>query len=236
MKIKKPKIVFGKAGFIFLAVFAVLLAADLITKACADAYIWQFTVIPGLIEVVPVRRNSGAAFSFLADTEWGQSFLVAVTVVMIVVLIAAFLFLPKKMQVMKVAVTLIISGAFGNLVDRCLYLGETLAERGVRDFVDVNMFGKWACCNFADFWIVFGVILAAVDLLFLNDWAAIPLTKHAKEAQRLREMQSKQDAAEQSEDGAEQSGETPTAAEGDLSESVGTAPAQDDKIHANEGE
>lgn len=236
MQIKKPKIVFGKAGFIFLAVFAVLLAADLITKACADAYQWQFTVIPGLIEVVPVRRNAGAAFSFLADTEWGQSFLIAVTVVMLVLLIAVFLFLPKKMQVMKIAVTLVISGAFGNLVDRCLYLGETLAERGVRDFVDINMFGKWACCNFADFWIVFGVILAAVDLLFLNDWAAFPLTKHAKEAQRLREMQSKQDITEQSEVGAQEAGQTPTASDGELSAGDGTTPAQDDKIHGDEGE
>lgn len=186
MQQKKLNVNFGKAGFILLAVFAALLAADLITKACAEAYRWQFTVIPGLIEVVPVRRNTGAAFSFLADAEWGQSFLIAVTVVMIAALIAVFLFLPRRMIVMKVAVTLVLAGAFGNLVDRCMYLGEDIAARGVRDFVDVNMLVEWACCNFADFWIVFGVIIAVADILFFNDWALLPLTARAKEAQRLR--------------------------------------------------
>ena len=46
------------------------------------------------------------------------------------------------------------------------------------------MFGNMVSCNFADFWIVFGTIVAIVDILFLNEWALIPLTKRAKEAQK----------------------------------------------------
>jgi hypothetical protein len=45
------------------------------------------------------------------------------------------------------------------------------------------MIVSWACCNFADFWIVFGIIIAAIDMLFLNEWAVIPLTKKARMAQ-----------------------------------------------------
>ena len=70
-----------------------------------------------------------------------------------------------------------MAGAIGNLIDR-------IAFREVRDFVGINMFGNMVSCNFADFWIVFGTIVAIVDILFLNEWALIPLTKRAKEAQK----------------------------------------------------
>ena len=172
----KLKVSIGKSGLILLAVFAVLLTVDLVLKVCAEQYVWQFKVIPGLIEVVPVQYNSGAAFSFLAGKEWAQTFFIVLTFIMLALMIAVFLFLPKRFVVLKVAIVLVAAGAVGNLVDR-------LAFACVRDFVNVWMFGSMACCNFADFWIVFGVIVAVIDLLFLNEWAVFPLTKKAKAAQ-----------------------------------------------------
>ena len=83
---------------------------------------------------------------------------------------------------------MIIAGAVANLVDR-------VAFGYVRDFVWVNMLFSTACCNFADFFIVFGVIFAVIDFLFLNEWAIIPLTKRAKAAHELekqRELAEKQ--------------------------------------------
>ena len=51
------------------------------------------------------------------------------------------------------------------------------------------MFGGMTSCNFADFWIVFGTIIAVIDILFINEWALIPLTKSAKEAQEKRKRE-----------------------------------------------
>ena len=193
----KLKVSFGISGLILLAVFAVLLTADLVLKVCAEKYGWQFTVIPGLIEVVHVQHNSGAAFSFLADKPWAQTFFIVLTFIMLALMIVAFLLIPKRFVVLKVAIIMVAAGAVGNLVDR-------LAFAYVRDFVNVWMFGSMACCNFADFWIVFGVIVAVIDLLFLNEWAVFPLTKSAKAAQQAKAKQEGATAPDQTQ-GAEKS-------------------------------
>lgn len=193
----KLKVSFGISGLILLAVFAVLLTADLVLKVCAEKYGWQFTVIPGLIEVVHVQHNSGAAFSFLADKPWAQTFFIVLTFIMLALMIAAFLLIPKRFVVLKVAIIMVAAGAVGNLVDR-------LAFAYVRDFVNVWMFGSMACCNFADFWIVFGAIIAVIDLLFLNEWSVFPLTKSAKAAQQAKAKQEGATAPDQTQ-GAEKS-------------------------------
>ncbi len=175
----KITIHYGKVSLILLAVFAVLLASDLVLKYVEEAFDWNFVVIPRLIWVESGYRNTGAAFSFLANEEWGRVFLIVLTIIMLLAMIAVFLLIPEKFVVLKLAIAMIASGALGNLVDR-------LAFGYVRDFVWVNMFFSTACCNFADFWIVFGVIIAAIDTLFFNDWAIVPLTARAKAAQAER--------------------------------------------------
>lgn len=183
----KLKIHFGKASAVLLAVFAVLLTVDLVLKYCYEFYDWNFAVIPKFIWVEndPSNHNYGAAFSFLSDSEWGRIFFIVLTFIMLIVMIAAFLLLPEKQVGLKVALVMIASGALGNLIDR-------LAFGYVRDFVWMNIFGNWACCNFADFWIVLGVVWAVVDMLFLNEWAVLPLTKTAREAAKKRELAEKQ--------------------------------------------
>lgn len=181
----KLKIHFGKVSAILIAVFAVLLATDLILKVCEEKFEWNFNVIPKFIWVESGSHNYGAAFSFLSDTEWGRIFFIVLTSITLGVMVAAFLLLPERFVGFKVALAMIASGALGNLIDR-------LALGYVRDFVWVNIFGNWACCNFADFWIVFGVIWAIIDILFLNEWAVLPLTKTAKEAAKKRELAEKQ--------------------------------------------
>lgn len=188
----KFKVNIGRVTVILIAVFAILLATDVMLKVCEEAFDWNFTVIPRLIYVESGNRNSGAAFSFLANASWGQTFLIVITVIMLVALVALFLYLPERFFLLKLAVAMVSAGAVGNLIDR-------IAFRNVRDFVWVNMFGKWACCNFADFWIVFGIIIAVVDMLFLNEWAVFPLTKKAKQAQA--EIKNKGARSEDASDG-----------------------------------
>lgn len=180
--LSKLKIHFGKVSAILIAVFVVLLAADLILKYCEEAFEWNFTVIPGFIWVESGYHNTGAAFSFLANTEWGRVFLIILTCIMVLAMCLCFLFLPERFVLLKLALAMIISGAVGNLVDR-------IAFGYVRDFVWVNMLFSEACCNFADFWIVFGVIIAIIDTLFLNEWAIVPLTEKAKAAQAAKERE-----------------------------------------------
>ncbi len=178
---KKLKLHFGKVSIIALVVFAVLLAVDLILKHFEVEDSWNFVVIKNFIWVESGHRNTGSAFSLFADKVWGRIFLVTLSVILICALCAAFVLLPERFVVLKIAIAMIVSGAFGNLVDRLIF-------GYVRDFVWVNMLFTSACCNFADFFIVFGTIAAIADFLFLNEWAFIPLTRTAKEA-REREKQ-----------------------------------------------
>lgn len=178
--IKKLKIHFGKITIILLAVFAALLAADLILKWCEEAFNWNFTVIPHLIFVESGMQNTGAAFSLFANSTWGRVFLIILSSLMFIVVAVAFLFIPERFVPLKLSLVMIASGALGNLIDR-------IAFDYVRDFVWMNLFGNWACCNFADFWIVLGVILAVVDMMFFNELAVLPLTKGAKARVKARE-------------------------------------------------
>ena len=187
-KLKKLKVNIGWKSIVLIAVGVVLVLVDLLTKIFEERDGWNFKVIPNFIEVESGSRNPGCAFSFLSEAAWGQTFLIVMTFILLIVLIALFIFLPERFTFMKVAICLITAGAVGNLIDRIAY-------REVRDFVEINMFGSMVSCNFADFWIVIGTILAIVDIMFLNEWALIPLTKRAKAAQAEQAEEQKAEEA-----------------------------------------
>ncbi|MBD5632749.1 MAG: signal peptidase II [Clostridia bacterium] len=181
---KKLKPSFGKKSIILIAVAVALIAADLLTKYFEERFVWNAVIIPGFAEIESGHRNPGCAFSFLADNpSVGQPILIALTIVLLAVLIFGFIFIPERFTVLKTAVSIVIAGAIGNLVDRIFI------PFAVRDWFGLWMFGNMTYCNFADFWIVIGVALAIVDLLFFNEWAVFPLTKKAKEAQAARKAE-----------------------------------------------
>lgn len=194
-KIKKLKVNIGLKSIILIGVCIVLILIDLLTKIFEERYNWNFKVIPKFIEVEggSIHRNPGCAFSFLADASWGQGFLIAMTFLLLIVLVAVYIFMPERFTVLKVALSMIVAGAIGNLIDRIAY-------SQVRDFVGVNMFGNMVYCNFADFWITFGTALAILDILFLNEWALFPLTKKAKEAQANKKDKESAEEAPKSEE------------------------------------
>lgn len=183
-RLKKLKVNIGLKSIILIGVCVVLIVIDLLTKIFEEKYEWNFRIIPHVLEVEggAVHRNPGCAFSFLANASWGQSFLIAMTFVLLAILITVYIFLPERYTLLKVAISMIVAGAIGNLVDRIAY-------REVRDFVGVWMFGRLVYCNFADFFITFGEALAIIDILFLNESAVFPLTKKAKAAQARKEAE-----------------------------------------------
>jgi len=192
---------------IFLVAMAALIVADLLTKHFEEKYDWSKVIIPGVIEISHDIKNQGCAFSFLNNSPAvGQPLLITATLILLVLMVVAFICMPDRMVIMKTAVTLIISGAVGNLVDRFIYLTENIIpnidimEGGVRDWFGLWMFGGMTYCNLADFWIVIGVFLAVLDLMFLNEWAIFPLTEKAKAAQAERRAQEEAEAAKNNSD------------------------------------
>lgn len=183
---KKLKPNIGKKSIILIVVCVALIAIDLLTKYFAKKNVWDVAIIPGWIELDgKIPNNQGCAFSFLNDNpQIGQPLFISLTFVMLAFLIPFFIVLPERFTLMKITLSIVIAGAIGNLVDR-------LAFHSVRDFIGLNMqfnTHHLVYCNFADFCVVIGAVLAILDLMFLGEWAVFPLTKTAKEAQaKLKE-------------------------------------------------
>lgn len=115
------------------------------------------------IELIPslaLRKiyNSGAAFSFLSDASgWQRWFFIALAVVVVVVLTVWLYRLPRNQTRMALALSLVLGGAAGNLVDRVFY-GHVI------DFIDVYYASwHWPTFNIADSAISIGAVLLLLD-------------------------------------------------------------------------
>jgi signal peptidase II len=118
---------------------------------------------PRIIEVtsffnfVPVW-NSGVSFGLFGDSGTSRWILVGLALVIIVVLF--FWLVRAGGGIVVFALTLVVGGALGNVVDRIVY-------GAVIDFVDIHGFGfHWPVFNVADITIVVGTALLLYDGLF----------------------------------------------------------------------
>jgi len=110
--------------------------------------------------------NTGAAFSFLADSGgWQRWFFVLLALIVSGVLVGWLLRLPATERLHAAALALIIGGAVGNLIDRAL-LGHVI------DFIQVYLpviplaiFNPWPAFNIADSAITVGVVLLLLATL-----------------------------------------------------------------------
>lgn len=143
-----------------------VLALDMVSKSLAVSNSFNFVVIPQLVKF-RLSYNTGAAFSFLSDKPWAQTFFIVLTFIVLAAIISFFAFkIIKKQKISKwlaVSLSLAFSGALGNLIDR-------LAFGKVRDFIllfyETDIFP--AIFNVADVSLVVGVIMVCVYLLFLD--------------------------------------------------------------------
>jgi signal peptidase II len=115
------------------------------------------------IEIVPYFNltyvhNTGAAFSFLSEAGGWQRWFFAGLALVISVVIAVWLARLKQHEtLLAVALSLILGGAIGNLIDR-------LAYGYVIDFLDVYyQTWHWPAFSIADSAITLGVILMLVE-------------------------------------------------------------------------
>ena len=149
-----------------LAIMAVVLIADQITKALVRAHLPlgdSRTVFPGWLDLTHVQ-NTGVAFGLLNNVDFPYKPLVMILVAALaLVAIAAYgPLLGFNDRLARVGLAFILGGAVGNLIDRAVF-GHVV------DFVDVywNDVHFWAF-NVADAAINVGALLVILDMFGLG--------------------------------------------------------------------
>ena len=163
--------------FIFTIIAAALVVLDQITKNIIvknfELY-QQKNIIPGFFSFY-YTRNTGSAFSFLADKAWGIYVLTAISFTMsIAIYIVLLRAIKLKDKITAFAFTLFIAGAVGNLIDRALY-------RSVVDFIRFD-FGSYTfpIFNIADICAVCATGLLIGLLLFGKDKIEVLMDSFSK--------------------------------------------------------
>ncbi|MGB9628205.1 MAG: signal peptidase II [Thermodesulfobacteriota bacterium] len=118
-------------------------------------------VIEGFFNLVHVR-NKGGAFGIFggARGELFSSLFIVVSLIAIGVILYFFIKVEEKEKSLLFSLSLVLSGAIGNLIDRFIY-GEVV------DFLDFHLFSyHWPAFNIADSAITLGIGLIAFKLVF----------------------------------------------------------------------
>ena len=151
-----------KKYIILFATAAAVILLDFVTKAYISSAMSlheSFVVVGGFLNITYVR-NPGAAFSFLADAPavFRSVFFISVTILAIILV---FYYITKSKieePFMIFSLSLILSGAVGNLIDRLRY-GEVV------DFIDVYVSSyHWPAFNVADSAITVGAVIMILEL------------------------------------------------------------------------
>jgi signal peptidase II len=156
-----------KRDCIFFTITAlVVIILDQVSKivvAGSIKYYQSIPVIDGFLSLVHVR-NRGMAFGLMnrPDAQFSFYFLVAATVLAIILLIFWFNTLKGGSRRLIFGLSLILGGAIGNLIDR-------LRLKEVIDFIDFFI-GKyhWPAFNLADSAITVGAIWIVINIVFFS--------------------------------------------------------------------
>ena len=120
-------------------------------------------VIPGLLDLTHVQ-NTGAAFGLLnaAEFPYKPTVMIGIAAIALVAIAAYGAQLGFHERIARIGLSLILGGAFGNLIDRAL-VGHVV------DFVDVYWGTShfWAF-NVADAAITIGAVLVLLDMIGLG--------------------------------------------------------------------
>lgn len=158
-----------------LAVVAIILVADLLTKQAAWDYLNAQGVkdgfIPGLINLVMVE-NRGAGFGIFQ----GKTVALTVITFILVIAIAIYLFFAlKETEWLRISLVFVVGGGIGNIVDR-------IALGYVRDFLQFAFWEQFPVFNIADSFVTVGAFMLIVVLIVM-------LVKEGKKNQKEFEEQ-----------------------------------------------
>jgi signal peptidase II len=133
----------------------ILVIADQLTKmmVLGSLELYESIEITSFFSLTHVH-NYGAAFSFLADEDgWQQYFLVSISAIASIAIILWMSKTSTNQPYKLIALSLILSGAIGNLIDRAVF-------GFVIDFINLHYQDfYWPVFNVADTAITLGVIL-----------------------------------------------------------------------------
>jgi signal peptidase II len=143
-----------------------VLAIDQLTKQIVRTTLplhESYNVIPGVLDLTHVR-NTGAAFGLLnaAEFPYKPAVMIAIAAIALVAIAAYGAQLGLHERLARLGLSLILGGAFGNLIDRAI-------AGYVVDFVDVYWGNShfWAF-NVADAAISAGAVLVLLDMIGLG--------------------------------------------------------------------
>jgi len=152
----------NKTTLSWLLFSVVIILLDLWTKQIATESLTLYHPIELTSWLsLTLAHNYGAAFSFLSDAGgWQRWLFTSLAAVVTVILVIWLLRLAAKEKLTRAALSLVIGGAAGNLIDRIM-------NGYVVDFIDVYYRDShWPAFNLADSAITLGVILLLVDGFF----------------------------------------------------------------------
>lgn len=148
--------------FLWSLIVVLIIAVDQLSKYWIVNNIGirdSISVIPKIIDFVYVK-NTGAAFSFLSDKNYG---IVILSCISILFCIGVILFMIKyrpKHKLLNISLALMLSGAIGNVIDR-IFKGYVV------DFIEM-IFIDFPVINIADIAITFGAAMIIIYVLFFD--------------------------------------------------------------------
>lgn len=146
---------------IWISIVLLIIAMDQVSKIIVANninYAQKIEIIENFFYLTHVTNN-GAAWGMFKD---GRIFIIPLTVIMSLVIV--YLLSKSDSSIQRVAFSLILGGALGNLIDRVLRNGFVI------DFLEFH-FGSYVfpVFNIADSFIVMGTILLSYCILFLKE-------------------------------------------------------------------
>ena len=146
---------------LYLIMAGLLIAGDQLIKQWAIEVLKpavSIDIIPGVLSLY-YHENFGAAWGILQGQRW---LLLVVTGTVILAMLAALVTKRLRGRLLQGAVSLIVAGGIGNLLDRAFHPGGFV--------VDYIYFGpiNFPIFNLADICVCIGTALLAVYVLFLE--------------------------------------------------------------------
>lgn len=165
-----------------LAVVAIILVADLLSKQAAWEYLENYGVkelIPHLFNLVMVK-NMGAGFGIFQ----GKTIALTVVTFIVVICICVYLFFAlKESEWLRISLVFVTAGGIGNIVDR-------IALGYVRDFIQFAFWESFPVFNIADSFVTIGAFMLVVVLIIM-------LVQEGKKKQKEFEEEQKNSVGEQ---------------------------------------
>ena len=146
--------------YVSYLIAVLIVGVDQFSKWLAESYLLAYQAVP----VMPsfnwnLMYNEGAAFSFLSQAGgWQRWFLAGLSLIVSLIIVIWIYRLDRKEKGLAAALSLILGGAVGNLIDR-------VAQGRVTDFIQWYYADYyWPTFNIADS----AISVGAVILLFVS--------------------------------------------------------------------